>query len=263
MSFILDQLKKSGKQRELELAMLRQKQKSEERSVAPVLMNSAERRALFRGHNRQFGAVAVLIAVAALYGAASLLNKGDQPGGRSVVAEVKGSVQKASPLSSALSSDSPDRLRNPQAYKAGDSGAEGLKVEQRQTAAARPAEQVNVSERVHDAPLQADSERPAEEAGSDESAARSYRPLEVKSSGRSIDGSVMEYKQLPPAVKESLPDLRITSHLYKRDSRLVSINGRIMTEGLNMDGGLLLEEITPEGAVLSYGKYRFLVRAGR
>ena len=67
--------------------------------------------------------------------------------------------------------------------------------------------------------------------------------------------------ELPASLKNALPPIRITSHLYRGNSRLVSINGRIMSEGVNMGDGLFLEEITPEGVIMSFRGQRFRVKA--
>jgi len=72
---------------------------------------------------------------------------------------------------------------------------------------------------------------------------------------------VVDINELPATVKSSLPKIRISSHLYKKDSPLVSINGRIMTEGYNVTEELYLEEITPEGVILSYRNHRFSIKA--
>ncbi|MBA4373969.1 MAG: hypothetical protein C0402_14055 [Thermodesulfovibrio sp.] len=66
---------------------------------------------------------------------------------------------------------------------------------------------------------------------------------------------------LPTPLKKALPPIHITSHLYRGNSRLVNINGRIMSEGVTMEDGLFLEKITPEGVILSFRGHRFRVRA--
>lgn len=71
----------------------------------------------------------------------------------------------------------------------------------------------------------------------------------------------LDFNELPLSVQKNLPAIKITSHLYNKESRLVSINGRILTEGYNMGDGLCLEEITQGGVILTYGKYRFHVKA--
>jgi general secretion pathway protein B len=66
---------------------------------------------------------------------------------------------------------------------------------------------------------------------------------------------------LPNHIKEELPELSISFHAFNRAprSRLVSINGRILREGQSVAEGLILEEITPKGVVLSYQGTRFRV----
>lgn len=71
----------------------------------------------------------------------------------------------------------------------------------------------------------------------------------------------LDFNELPLSVRKNLPEIKITAHLYNKESRLVSINGRILTEGYNMGDGLSLDEITPGGVILTYGKYRFHVKA--
>lgn len=71
----------------------------------------------------------------------------------------------------------------------------------------------------------------------------------------------LDFSELPASVRKDLPAIKITSHLYKKESRLVSINGRIMSEGYNMDNGLYLEEITPDGVILTYRNFRFHIKA--
>jgi general secretion pathway protein B len=66
---------------------------------------------------------------------------------------------------------------------------------------------------------------------------------------------------LPNYIKEKLPELSISFHAFNRAprSRLVSINGRILREGQSVAEGLILEEITPKGVVLSYQDTRFRI----
>ena len=73
--------------------------------------------------------------------------------------------------------------------------------------------------------------------------------------------SVPYLNELPASLKNALPPIRMTSHLYRGDSRLVSINGRIMSGGVNMGEGLFLEEITPEGVIMSFRGQRFRLKA--
>jgi general secretion pathway protein B len=73
--------------------------------------------------------------------------------------------------------------------------------------------------------------------------------------------SIPYLNELPASLKIALPPIRMTSHLYRGNSRLVSVNGKIMSEGVSIGEGLFLDEITPEGAIMSFRGQRFRVRA--
>jgi len=66
--------------------------------------------------------------------------------------------------------------------------------------------------------------------------------------------------ELPLSIQQGVPKLTILFHLYSRNpkDRLVSINGRMLREGDSVEPGLVLEQITPEGMILSYKGHRFL-----
>jgi hypothetical protein len=68
--------------------------------------------------------------------------------------------------------------------------------------------------------------------------------------------------QLPLSVQKELPEIHISGHVYfvkKPASRLASINGQIVREGYSITPDLKVEEITSDGVIFSYGKYRFYV----
>jgi general secretion pathway protein B len=60
-------------------------------------------------------------------------------------------------------------------------------------------------------------------------------------------------------VQQELPALTISVHAYsgKPADRLVGINNRLLHEGEYVADGLKLEQITPDGMILSYKGYRF------
>ena len=60
---------------------------------------------------------------------------------------------------------------------------------------------------------------------------------------------------------QGLPELSVDLHIYAADpaKRAVFINGRRYTQGTQIAEGPMLEEITPEGAVLNYRGRRFLL----
>lgn len=70
---------------------------------------------------------------------------------------------------------------------------------------------------------------------------------------------VVAFGDLPLAVQQEMPKLQVAAHAYSAvaGQRLVSINERIVREGDTVASGLVLEEITPSGMILSYRGYRF------
>jgi len=75
--------------------------------------------------------------------------------------------------------------------------------------------------------------------------------------------SFIEFSQLPTDVKKELPDITINGHIYsdQKSARIANINGYITREGDKVSSGLILDEITTAGIILSYKEYRFRIRA--
>ena len=71
--------------------------------------------------------------------------------------------------------------------------------------------------------------------------------------------AVMTMAELPLAIQQELPPLSISVHAYsgKAAERLVGINGRLLHQGDSLAPGLALEQITPDGMILSYKGYTF------
>jgi general secretion pathway protein B len=65
--------------------------------------------------------------------------------------------------------------------------------------------------------------------------------------------------RLPREVRERLPALLLTVHIYDSDpaKRFVMINARKYREGDQTRQDVLVEEILPDGVVLSYEGHRF------
>ena len=73
--------------------------------------------------------------------------------------------------------------------------------------------------------------------------------------------SLYRFSELPMSVRNGLPGFSITAFMYSEtpSSRMVRINDRMMHEGQELEPGIRLEEIAPDGVILSYRKFRFIV----
>jgi len=77
-----------------------------------------------------------------------------------------------------------------------------------------------------------------------------------------VENKVYNLKDLPLSIQQSLPAFTISVAVYSNDpdARMVKINGQSMREGEYLTAGLKLEEITQDGVVFSYQNYRFRLR---
>lgn len=69
-------------------------------------------------------------------------------------------------------------------------------------------------------------------------------------------------QELAPAVQEAVGRITLDVLVYseRAPERMVFISGRKYVEGQQVDGKLVLEAITQEGAILSYQGQRFILR---
>lgn len=76
-----------------------------------------------------------------------------------------------------------------------------------------------------------------------------------------LKNKIYSLNELPSAIKQNLPDFKITVFLYSDDpaSRMVRINGQAMKEGEYLVAGLKLEQIIHDAVILSYQNYRFRI----
>jgi general secretion pathway protein B len=86
------------------------------------------------------------------------------------------------------------------------------------------------------------------------------RKPDKKKGGTSID-RLFSLGELPHTVKTALPEFRVSGHAYSPDrlTRVTRVNDKILQEGQELEPGLRVEEIIPEGIIFSYQRYRFLV----
>jgi general secretion pathway protein B len=118
-----------------------------------------------------------------------------------------------------------------------------------QPPAATPGKVVAEATQPKTAPVQ-----PTPIKTSPESSPREMKP--VKPSNK-----VLSIKELPGAVKSSLPELKMTVHSYNEQpqSRFVVINNNTVREGQSINSDLKVEQITPNGIILNYQGHRFVL----
>jgi general secretion pathway protein B len=87
------------------------------------------------------------------------------------------------------------------------------------------------------------------------------QPVPRLEKGVPTPGKVYTLSELPAAVKASLPEFKVSGHAYstEQQNRVTRINDRILQEGQDLSPGLKVEEIVPEGIILSYEGYRFRI----
>lgn len=75
------------------------------------------------------------------------------------------------------------------------------------------------------------------------------------------ENKIYRLSELPLSIRQGLPAFSISALLYSSDSasRMVSINDQMMHEGEFLNGGVKVEEITRDGVVFRHQKIRFRV----
>jgi len=76
------------------------------------------------------------------------------------------------------------------------------------------------------------------------------------------DRKLYKLSELPLSVRESLQKFfTITAYMYSSipSERKVRINDHMMREGQELEPGIRIEEIVPDGVILSYKKFHFFV----
>lgn len=78
-----------------------------------------------------------------------------------------------------------------------------------------------------------------------------------------LPSEVLELSQLPSSVREGLPEIKISGHVFSNNpsSRIANINGDILREGDTVTSGLKVREITMTGIIFDYEGFRFRMRA--
>jgi len=66
--------------------------------------------------------------------------------------------------------------------------------------------------------------------------------------------AVQSLYELPMAIQQSIPDIKIEGHIYDVDphARMVIINGKVRKEKHTVGSGMTLQEITQDGVIINY-----------
>jgi general secretion pathway protein B len=73
------------------------------------------------------------------------------------------------------------------------------------------------------------------------------------------DFVTVDREELPYDIQQHIPIMEFSAHVYSTNpmQRSIVINGRFMEEGDNLGSDMVLNEITPQGAVFDFQGYRF------
>ena len=85
------------------------------------------------------------------------------------------------------------------------------------------------------------------------------KPVSAGPADPAPEQRVMTMGELPLSIRQELPSMRISAHLYsaRPKNSFVSINSQMLQEGEDLAPGIKLEQITPDGVIFSYKGYRF------
>jgi hypothetical protein len=269
MSFLLDQLKKSGKKRRIELTLLEQMKKSEHTSETQSEPESNRVPEIYSGSLKiqqkfLYLLLGIFLISAGLFfwlKYAALPERRDNA--LQTASLEKNNQPSAEAIKTANKPKEPTTAKEPEKTALKAAPMKGIVIENKEaktfpdtTDIKRSPEQKQTdNNRITYATPSAE---PKQKITPEKTYAKSLpadnnEPVKIQ--------RVVDISELPQTVKDSLPQIKLSSHLYKKDSPLVSINGRIMTEGYNVAEELYLEEITPEGVIMSYRSHRFSIKA--
>jgi general secretion pathway protein B len=86
-------------------------------------------------------------------------------------------------------------------------------------------------------------------------------PAAAETSASATNDNLPKIGQLPADVQGSLPKLAITGGVYSENpgQRMLIVNGQVFNEGAEPAPGVLLEQIRPNSAVLTFRGHRYTV----
>jgi general secretion pathway protein B len=105
---------------------------------------------------------------------------------------------------------------------------------------------------------------PARNAGMPSALLEAKHPSSPKIPSRNVDVPSFAVQASQVSLSEALARMNMSIHLYSENTaeRRVFINGKTYIEGESLEPGIILENITPEGAVLRSGEERAVLRLG-
>lgn len=269
MSYILDALKKSEKERQLgtvpDVLTVQDVMKGDRKKrrvwpyvVLAVLLLNAVVLAWWSGH-WQSEKPKMVAQSTAVQGESGLVGSGQEP------SEVRSTAPPSSENSKTVRPDSResarDREHKPEVITAKRAEDAVNSVRQNLTAQSK----INSGVKVPDKPAPADEKRLREEVSSlPKQSATSEQISDVHSMSITAfapDGRKVDLKDLPSSIQQSLPAFAISVSVYSDDpaARMVKVDGQMLQEGQYLAEGIKLEEIATDGVVFSYQNYRFRV----
>ena len=255
MSYILDALKNSDKERKKGPVPDLQSQPDRPLPPAPVVPRTVRR------HPLPWISALVVVVLLAWLLSRTVFNDSDEPATLPVVAEpvISPPAEMVLPLVEAekpppplqVDDDYLDELKDVQLDVAPVIEEEALESPVPAPLAADPSAAISAELPVETVPvpepepIASAADPPAEEAAP----AAPPNPY----------AGIPHQHQLPSDVQRTLPELEVTVHIYSAtpSARLVRINRRNYQEGDLVDDQVRLEEITQDGLILSFGDIRY------
>ena len=124
-----------------------------------------------------------------------------------------------------------------------------------------PPEDDAIDSPVTAAPPEEYNEKPAQDQPQRPRSAETTEAIPVGPEA-GLTKKALHIDQLPMAVRQQLPEIHISAHLYFRDkpaSRFASINGKMLREGQMLASDLKVAEISTDGVIFRYQEYLFYV----
>lgn len=85
------------------------------------------------------------------------------------------------------------------------------------------------------------------------------KPVVLSETDATNKNQIPHWRQLPPEIQRGLNGLKFSVHIYANnpDARMVKINGQMFRQGQQISDSLQLNEITRQGVILEFRGHRF------